>query len=275
MNFGNRSSYNILDVQVDAITIAEAAKTIIENAADPSSPAAYVTKPYVEFLDLAAKDASFQKVLNNSALCLPDGVALIWAAHYLYDGCPGALRLLSTLAGIALNPASIRRPLPEAFSGINFTWPLLALAAQNKLKVYLIGSPKAHDIKQTARFLEAHINGLQIVGTWPGRFEAGREQQLAENLAELRPDLILVGMGFPKQEFLMSRLVERLSHGVLIGEGGTFDYRQFGGNILRAPRIVQHLGLEWLWRLIREPSRLIRQLAIPRFIWRVYRQGRN
>lgn len=272
---GNCQNYDILGVQVDAITIAEAGKLITKTAADPSSPAIYITKPYVEFLDLSSKDSEFQSLLNQSALCLPDGIALVWAANYLYAGPPGFKRLVGSLISIAINPPAVRQPLPEPFSGISFTLPLLALAANAKLKVFLIGSPKANSIGHTASYLQSKIHNLNIAGTWPGRMDKAGERALVSHLKNTKPDLILVGMGFPKQEFLMSRLSSQLDHGVMIGEGGTFDYRQFGGRVTRAPQFLRHLGLEWLWRLLREPKRLKRQLAIPRFIWRVYRQGRK
>ncbi len=73
----------------------------------------------------------------------------------------------------------------------------------------------------------------------------------------------------------MARLQEKLTHGVMIGEGGTFDYQQFGGKLPKAPGWVQKINLEWLWRLIRQPWRLKRQLAIPRFMWRVYQEGKR
>jgi N-acetylglucosaminyldiphosphoundecaprenol N-acetyl-beta-D-mannosaminyltransferase len=127
-----------------------------------------------------------------------------------------------------------------------------------------------------------------VVGSWPGVLEGMQgaalraalphepvEAELVTDLHATRPDLILVGMGFPLQEELMAKLAPQLSHGVLIGEGGTFDYDSFGGVRTRAPRWVQTIGLEWLWRLATEPSRWRRQLAIPRFIWTVYRSSKT
>jgi N-acetylglucosaminyldiphosphoundecaprenol N-acetyl-beta-D-mannosaminyltransferase len=73
----------------------------------------------------------------------------------------------------------------------------------------------------------------------------------------------------------MARLAGRLEHGVLIGEGGSFDFRELGGRIRRAPPGLRRVGLEWLWRLGREPRRLRRQLAIPRFVVAVHRQARR
>jgi N-acetylglucosaminyldiphosphoundecaprenol N-acetyl-beta-D-mannosaminyltransferase len=78
-------------------------------------------------------------------------------------------------------------------------------------------------------------------------------------------------MGFPVQERVCTYLSEHSSHGVFIGEGGTFDYERFGGQRPKAPSWIQRIGLEWLWRLVLEPRRLGRQLAIPRFIYRIWR----
>ena len=73
----------------------------------------------------------------------------------------------------------------------------------------------------------------------------------------------------------MARLAPRLEHGVLVGEGGSFDFRELGGGIRRAPQVVRRIGLEWLWRLLREPWRLRRQLAIPAFILEIHRGARR
>ncbi|MEX0934288.1 MAG: WecB/TagA/CpsF family glycosyltransferase, partial [Candidatus Saccharimonadales bacterium] len=108
-----------------------------------------------------------------------------------------------------------------------------------------------------------------------GVFSSQLEKQLLADLKRLRPDIVLVGIGFPRQEKLISRLVKQLDHGVLIGEGGTFDYDVFGGKRKKAPRWMQRSGIEWLWRLILEPSRINRQLAIPIFIWQIYRDNNS
>lgn len=77
-------------------------------------------------------------------------------------------------------------------------------------------------------------------------------------------------MGFPLQERVCAYLAKHAEHGVFIGEGGTFDYADFGGRRTKAPVLLQRLGLEWFWRLLLEPQRLLRQLAIPRFIYRIW-----
>lgn len=265
------AAVEILGIRVHAITSADAIRTIVARAAQPGSPPAYVVKPYVEFFDA---DDDVIDVLNSAWLSLPDGVALQWAAAYERRRSHSLLALLRSLAAIVTAPASLADPLPERFAGVSFTLPLLAACRDAGVRVFLVGSPKRQSIEATARHLEEHVPGLRILGTAPGRGPASRPEALLNRLRDTRPDVVLVGTGFPRQERLIAALAPGLDHGVLIGEGGTFDYRELGGAIPRAPAWVRRLGLEWLWRLGREPSRLGRQLAIPRFIWRVHRSVR-
>jgi N-acetylglucosaminyldiphosphoundecaprenol N-acetyl-beta-D-mannosaminyltransferase len=277
--------YEILGVSVDALTLAQAATQIVDRAAEPG--ACYVTKPYVEFLDRAAIDPKLRRLLNDGCLCLPDGVSLQWAAQYLYGGPPGIMRAFGLAAAIVVRPAIIRQLIPEKFGGATFTWELLEHCAAADRSVYLVGSPQSGDIAHTAYFISHRLPSLRIAGTWPGKLagKGGRaleraleneavEQDLAADLRAKRPDIVLVGMGFPLQEKLMAKLTPQLDHGVLVGEGGTFDYDSFGGRRRRAPGWLRRIGLEWLWRLLLEPHRWRRQLAIPRFMWTVYRRGK-
>ena len=103
------------------------------------------------------------------------------------------------------------------------------------LGIFLIGSPKHNPITHTARHLERALPGLRVLGTAPGRVDPAGDAELLGDLRRCRPDIILVGLGFPAQERLMARLAPRLDHGVLVGEGGSFDYRELGGGIRRAP----------------------------------------
>lgn len=276
MPLGNdHTKYSLFGVEVDALTIDQSIEVVIELAKDPASKAVYVVKPYVEFIERAAEDAEVRQILNGATLCLADGVALNWAAYYLYGGRHGLGRWLKTIGEIVVSPDKLKQQLPDRISGINFTWPLLQGCAKENLKVFLIGTPASQSIKQTAEHLSASIAGLQMAGYYTGTFPPGVEDDLVLILNQTKPDVILVGMGFPKQERLISRLVEKISHGVLIGEGGSFDYRQFGGRQPKAPAWLQAINLEWLWRLVRQPWRLRRQLTIPRFMWRVYQEGKH
>ena len=104
-----------------------------------------------------------------------------------------------------------------------------------------------------------------------GDVSASWLQQLTAQVSSAKADLILIGMGFPLQENVARHLSTELTHGVFIGEGGSFDYESFGGNRPKAPARLQKLGLEWLWRLAKEPKRVRRQLAIPHFIYLVWK----
>ena len=275
--------YELLGVEVDALTMDEANEAMGAWLNDPTHPSCYVVKPYVEFLDRASQDEPIRTLLNNAQLSLPDGVALSWATTYIYGGEPSFTRLLATLADIVRKPQSLQHYLPDRFAGANATWSLLGYCAKNHFNVFLIGSPKDGTIEQTAKVIAGRVPGIKIVGTAPGdaeklyhapkRSDDSELITLANRLTKTGADVILVGMGFPLQEAVMANLHKHLQHGILIGEGGTFDYDSFGGKQRRAPKAIQRIGLEWLWRLVLQPTRLGRQLAIPRFIYKIYRYG--
>ncbi|HSX00861.1 MAG TPA: WecB/TagA/CpsF family glycosyltransferase, partial [Candidatus Saccharimonas sp.] len=159
---------NLLGVEVDALTMPQAIAFILDRAANPATPASYVVKPYVEFLDRAAGDPAVRQLLMDAELSLADGVALPWAATYLYGGRRNLWRLGQTLSWIALAPGRLSAQLPERASGINLAWPLLQAAAERHLSVFLIGSPAASTIKHTASTLAAAIPDLRIAGTQNG-----------------------------------------------------------------------------------------------------------
>ncbi|HEY6736209.1 MAG TPA: WecB/TagA/CpsF family glycosyltransferase [Candidatus Saccharimonadia bacterium] len=268
----------ILGVDIDLVNRVEAVEYVIA-AAQPGRPAVYVVKPYVEFLDRSYHDLEVQNLLNNAELTIADGIAVVWAAAYLYAGPRTTWRFLKTVAQIVVAPHELLWPLTDRAAGTNFTWPLLQAAARANLRVALVGTPRHSTLDDTAAAIKQRMPAINLVlthtGTDPHR-QPGRQSrawldQLALQLRDARADIILLGLGFPRQEYAASYLQAQLAHGVLIGEGGTFDYREFGGHQAKAAAWIQRSGLEWLWRLVLEPRRLRRQLAIPRFMWRVWR----
>lgn len=263
------SRVDLLGIRIDAMTMDEAAAWIVSHASG-KAPAVYVTKPYVEFLERAAAEPDIRTLLNAGALTLPDSVAVQWAAAYLGHGKPGIGGLIRSLLAIVSRSPWLSQPIPERFAGADFAWRMLEEAEAGGLRVYLIGHPKGASIDHTARSINKQLPKLKICGTFDGYVVNDREADLVADLGRKAPDLILVGIGFPRQEELMSRLVGRLDHGVFVGEGGTFDYESFGGRTKRAPEWLRRIGLEWAWRLMLEPARLHRQLAIPKWIKRVY-----
>jgi N-acetylglucosaminyldiphosphoundecaprenol N-acetyl-beta-D-mannosaminyltransferase len=272
----------ILGIDIDVLSTSEAIDYICTQAADRHQPAGYVIKPYVEFLARAARKSDLRDLLNNAQMAIADGVAVVWAAHYLYAGARSTGRFWFTLIQIVFAPHKLNWPLPDRAAGTNFTWALLKVAAAHNLRVGLIGKQSLSEIEQVVTAVTSQIPDLQIVCQLSGRdpqVSAGNVSPAwleATTLAveTTRPDIVLIGMGFPLQERVASHLAGRLTHGLCIGEGGTFDYESFGGNRPKAPEAIQRVGLEWLWRLVKEPKRIKRQLAIPVFIYLVWRSRR-
>ncbi|MBI2797866.1 WecB/TagA/CpsF family glycosyltransferase [Candidatus Saccharibacteria bacterium] len=271
----NRVQVDILGVLIDPVTKSEVLK-IVEDRLESSSPPTYITKPYVEFLSLAKDDAALQKILNQSMLCLADGVSLQWAASYLY-GKPRSRPNLFRLAWSGLvNMQKMtwrNQIIPEKMAGINLTVPILKLAEKKHYKIGVLGGPINHEM--TAQSLIKRFPGLSRVESWSGYYDLSNERKLVADIASSKLDILFVAMGFPKQELFMAKYREYVGVKLMIGEGGSFDYDELGGQIRRAPAWIQKSGLEWLWRLFRQPSRIGRQLAIPKFVWAVHRQARS
>lgn len=269
----------ILDIEVDNISMSMAASEI--SRLIKTGKAYFIVKPYVEFFDKAKQNASVKKIMNEAYLSLPDGVSLNWATYYKNKTKHRRRDVLTSLLKIIFSPDELHMSLPNHSWGTNFTDTLLRQAEREGHKVFLVGSPKKSTITNTKKFLQKQMPKLNVVGTFNGRdgrvgyFTDAMEVKLNTELRKARPDIVLVGLGFPMQEKVISRLAITQGHGIFIGEGGTFDFKSFGGTLPKAPKIMQRIGLEWLWRLCIEPHRLKRQLAIPKFIRQVYRFYKN
>ena len=262
----------VLGVRFHNLSRGDAASAIAELAR--AGGKAYVVKPYSEFMPRATHDARLREVLNGADLCLADGIGILWAAHYLaLSG--GALRALAqlpvSLAAVALNPAAVRRPLKENMAGVDLTWEMLACLDEAGSRVFLLGGTEG-EVRGARQRIEARFPGLQVVGARHGYFDdAGEENEaVLRTINEAQPELLLVAMGFPRQEEWIAANLSQLQVNVAIAEGGSFSF--ISGVVPRAPRWLRRLGLEWLYRLLRQPWRLRRQLAIPRFVWLVVRE---
>ena len=263
---------DVLGVRFHNLGRAEAARAIAELAR--TGDKAYVVKPYSEYMPRAARDARIRETLNGADLCLADGIGVLWAAHYL--SLPGGLlrallQLPLSLAAVALNPAAIRRPLRENMAGVDLTWAMLARLDEAGSRLFLLGGTE-EEVRGTRERVEARFPGLRVVGTQHGHFDvSGKENAAVLGLInEARPQVLLVAMGFPRQEEWIVANLPRLQVNVALAEGGSFSF--ISGVVLRAPHWLRRLGLEWLYRLARQPWRLRRQLAIPRFVWLVVRE---
>ncbi len=260
---------NILGLEVDCLNIEQAVDEIAKLT--KSNQPSMVVKPYVEFVVRAADDPEILELLNSADLCLADSVALQWASSWLQKPGCSVFSLIKSLSEIMTKPDSIKTVLPERMAGTTLVVPLLEKSAKDGLKIALVGAPKNSTIQKTAEFLKVKIPKLNIVFAQDGsNFDDKTEHELIAKINDKKPDIILLGIGFPLQEQVSARVIKKIDHGVMIGEGGSFDFVELGGKLPKAPAIMQRLGLEWLWRLTLEPSRIKRQLSIPKFIIKVF-----
>jgi N-acetylglucosaminyldiphosphoundecaprenol N-acetyl-beta-D-mannosaminyltransferase len=262
----------ILGVRFHNLTRREAALRIASLARGQGQ--GYVVKPYSEFMAAAAGNERVREMLNAAALCLPDGVGIQWAAHYL-SLRGGSLRALAqlflSLGAMVLRPSALRRPIREPMAGVDLTWTMLAELERAGASVFLLGGT-AEEVKAARRAVLDRLPSLAIVGLRDGHFSLrGRENDAV--IAEVNaanPDVLLVAMGFPRQERWITENLPRLQVKVAVAEGGSFSF--IGGTVSRAPGWMRSAGLEWLYRLGRQPWRLKRQMALPRFVWLVVRE---
>lgn len=268
----NQNSVDILGVRIDPLTINELNQLIMRRIEQKNGKALVIFKPYVEFLSLAARNRQICELLNKSDINAADSTAVQWAGSYLYGDPPTGSNSLSTVRSLMVN-LQVKdwrnQVLPERMAGLDQTLPLLKLANQKKLKIAVLGGPK--DTIKTKSELQKRFKDLNI-GVWSGYFGTSQEDEVVAEIAKFSPDILFCAMGFPKQEEFIIRNRNRLGSKVVIGEGGSFDYNQLGGNIRRAPKWLRRVGLEWLWRLLLQPKRVGRQIAIPTFIRKVQKQ---
>lgn len=270
---------SVLGISFDSVSKLTAIKLIVSRAQNTSASAAYIVKPHVEQAYAALKNSKIKHIINKSYLSLPDGVSINWAANYLKKPNPSPLVLLSSLLRIILRNKELAKIFPNHSWAADFTWELMQALAKERIGIYIVGSPKMHSIKKTISFLQEKIPGLNILGSFPGRdantgrFTVQLEKNLIADLEKIKPQVVFIALGYPLQENLCNKLAAKLPSGTFIAEGGTFDYKKFGGHIGQAPKLVSHSGLEWLWRALREPSRFKRQIVIPRFIYMVHKQA--
>ncbi|MFA7254203.1 MAG: WecB/TagA/CpsF family glycosyltransferase [Patescibacteria group bacterium] len=270
-----RETVKILGIKLDSITTAEAVSKLGEFM-DSGKPN-LLTTPNTEFLIAAQSDLEFMDLLNNkSKLNLPDSYGVIWAAKFLsmktvkIPLIREIIIIFEWLLSVFLLPIFARSylgPLKEKISGSDFIWDISRFAAKNKFKIFLLGGAPTV-AERVALRLQTDIYGLKIAGVNSGTPKESEEIIAAINKS--RADMILVAFGAPKQEKWLAANLKRTCCKIGIGLGGSFDF--IAGTRQRAPRWMQKTGLEWLFRLAVEPSRIKRQFSIPKLMWLVLKE---
>ncbi len=201
----------------------------------------------------ARKDPEYHAILKSADLVTPDGAGILWAA------------------------TTLSYPLPERVTGIDIIHNICRLSDKKGYSLYLLGSYPGV-ASEAALNLTRKYPGIKIAGTHHGYFNCEdvkngnnvrdkEEEEIIAEIKEKRPDILLVGMGVPKQEKWINKNLNRLDVPVCMGVGGSFDV--LSGRIPRAPLWMQKHGMEWIYRSIKQPNRAFRTLALFYFIWLV------
>jgi len=244
---------NILDVKINNISKQEAAKLFINFT--KANKQNIVVTPNAEILLQAQKNLQLKKILQTSNLNLPDSVSLLWAGMVVQNNW-SLLRSIFELIFLPLRKFFWKNTFQEQICGSDFIYNICDLAQKNKKKIFLLGAQN-NIANKTKLILEKKFPNLKIVGAIAGSPYTKDDHWVIDKINESSASILLVAYGCPKQEFWIQRNLEKCSFlKVAIGLGGTFDF--IAGNIPRAPLFLRKIGLEWLFRLVKEPRRFIR-----------------
>ena len=221
-----------MGVSFDDVTLPQAIAAGEELAKGPGC--AYVVTPNPEIVNMARQDPAYGAILNGAGLVLPDGIGVVHAA-----------KILGT-------------PLQGRVPGIDFASAMLSTLDYLGGRLYLLGA-KPGVAEEAGRRILAQYPHIVLCGTQDGYFKD--DAQAAQQAAQAKPDLMFVCLGAPTQEKWMAQYGPSTGAKLAIGLGGALDV--FAGNIERAPEVWQKLGLEWAYRLKKEPRRIGRMAKLP------------
>lgn len=228
--------YRLLDVAVDHVTRADV-KVTLDGFVRAGTPHQVVTVN-TDFVRLARGDAAFRQAINHSDLSVADGMPVVWTS-----------RLLG-------------HKLPERVTGVDVVEDGASLAAERGYRIFLLGAGPGVADKAAAE-LVLRYPGLHIAGTYAppmGPFAHDEDARMIGLVRAARPDMLFVAFGAPRQDVWIAQHLHRLGVPVCVGVGGTFDF--LAGRVPRAPLALQRAGLEWAYRLVREPRRLWRRYLL-------------
>lgn len=230
----------ILGCRLDTVDAAEAATQIMALARQGGG--AQIVTLGTEMVVHAQRDQGFRAIVNGSALSLCDTVGVLAVARRRGAG------------------------ITDRVTGVELIGELCRRSSLEGLPVYFLGGAPGV-AADAAGILEALYPGLSVVGARDGYFRPEETGDVVTAIRNSGAKLLFVGLGFPRQEYWLNEHLKETGCGAGVGVGGSFDV--ISGRIERAPAIFRRFGLEWLYRLIKEPHRWRRQLALPHFVWLV------
>ncbi|MCL2059675.1 MAG: WecB/TagA/CpsF family glycosyltransferase [Oscillospiraceae bacterium] len=244
----SRTRLNITNIGIDPVDVEGAAQIVAElvgRGAESKSiingghVAAYACTPNAEHMMDAQNDALFMRILNEADLVLPDGAGVVLAARLLGYG------KITRAPGFDLSKTLVANPDKYPFT------------------FYFLGGKPGIAEKAAANIMNEYP-ATKVVGWRDGYFTADEEPNVVEDINRTSPDILYVALGAPKAEKLIYRNRDKLNVSVCIGVGGTLD--TFAGETKLAPPFFRAHGLEWLYRLSREPWRAKRMLKLPKYV---------
>lgn len=227
---------DILGCQVDLVdsrSALERIKKFIEHRQH-----AHVITLNAEIVYEAQDNQELKTIINHADMVTPDGIGIVWGGRQLGHN------------------------IKERVTGIDLLYKICEQAVENKWKLYLLGASPGIADKAAAK-LEESYPGLNIVGTRHGYFNDNDMETIIKDIQSKEADILFVALGAPRQEYWIREYKDILKVPVNIGVGGSFDV--IAGEKKRAPQWMIKLNIEWLYRLISEPSRIKRQMALPKF----------
>ena len=244
----NADKVELFGIRFDNLNLDEFLERI-DQRIEARIPGSIVT-PNTDHICRLHRSPEFLHAYEQAAFTLADGVPLMWASWLL------------------------RKPLKQKLSGSDLVPILCEHAAKKGYSVYFLGGAPG-TAEKSAVFMQRKFPGLRVAGIDCPKYGfeqiPEKEQAVVDRLRELKPDICFIALGSPKQEFFMQRHVETSGVPAVLGVGGAFDF--VSGRIRRAPRWIQTIGFEWLWRLCQEPRRLwhrylVEDMLIFRIFWR-------
>ena len=236
-----RDTVDILGVRIDRVTEEQALLRAIEFLNGDKVSKIYTPNP--EIIMTAREDADFMKILNEADLCTADGIGVVYGA-----------KILGT-------------PVPCRVAGFDLTCNLLDYMKDTEDSVFLFGA-KPGVAKIAKQKLMEMYPGLKVAGTNDGYFTENDIPVIIDKINNSGAKLLLVCLGMKKQECWIDKYQNELKTVKLcMGVGGTIDV--FAGEVKRAPKIFIKLNIEWLYRVLKQPSRIGRFMALPKFVFEV------
>lgn len=236
---------SIFGVDIDNLSMDETVEIVKEYF--KSDKLNIIFTPNTEIVMAAKEDTSIRDIVNSADIVIPDGIGLIYGSRIR------------------------KKPLKERVTGFDISIKMLEIANENGYSIYLLGGADgvARDAGQK---IKKDYPNVKVVGYHHGFFKGSHrdikdseeEAKIVSEINSLNPDMIFVGLGFPGQEKWIYSNKDKISARIIIGNGGVMDI--LSGNAKRAPEIYQKMGLEWLYRLAKNPSRITRQVALPKFV---------